>query len=127
MSAAAFCARGGRIRIGTPDLQVIAALYNTPRTQKQNRYISEVLRIWRQDYQSAEIGVIVNNIFGFGHRFIYDPGTMSESLTKAGFSVIKQCEPGQTDIPSFQGMDRHAGDTDYVKFETFFLEATKPA
>lgn len=116
---------GGFIRIATPDLKKLVKLYDAPLSATQCAYIDTVLRRWCGDYQSSEIGVVINNIFQFGHQFIYDSGTLGEALRKAGFAAIAQCEPGYSDQIPFKGVDSHTAETDYITFETLTMEAQK--
>lgn len=116
---------GGIIRIATPDLQKLTKLYETPLSKEQRAYVDAVFRQWRGDYQSSEVGVIINNIFEFDHRFIYDSGTLGEALRKAGFAAIVQSRPGYSHHAPFQGTDTHAAEDDYITFETLTMEAQK--
>lgn len=115
---------GGRIRIATPDLRKIAALYSEVRSSKQKEYIDAVIARWRTDYGSNEVGIVINNIFGFEHAFIYDRGTLEELMKKAGFESVVQCAPGESERPSLAGLEAHI--EDYIAFETLVLEAGKP-
>ena len=114
---------GGRIRIATPDLRKIASLYSMSPTQQQKSYIEAVFARWRGDYDSHEVGIVVNNIFGFEHEFIYDRGTLGELIEKAGFQDIVECLPGTSCDPVLSGIDAHA--MDYIAFETLVLEARR--
>lgn len=116
---------GGVIRIATPDLKKLAKLYETPLSKEQRAYVDAVFQRWRGDYQSSEVGVVINNIFEFGHQFIYDSGTLEEALRKAGFAAIVQGWPGHSDHVPFQGADSHAAGDDYITFETLTMEAQK--
>lgn len=118
---------GGIVRIATPDLRKLAGLYDKPLSPEQKRYADSVFSTWRRDYDSSEIGVVINNIFLFeGHYFIYDPGTLGEALAKAGFVDITVSSPGQSTHDFFRGTDLHATDADYITFETLTMEARKP-
>lgn len=116
---------GGRIRISTPDMRKIASLYSEPRTPQQKRYIETVFSRWHSDYNGEEVGIAVNNIFEFGHKFIYDRGTLSEAMVKAGFTDIVDCLPGQSKDFLLSGIDFHV--EDYIAFESLVIEAIKPA
>jgi predicted SAM-dependent methyltransferase len=115
---------GSRIRIATPDLEKLARLYESPRDERQQKYIDDVISTWRLDYDSREVGVVVNNIFGFGHCFIYDRATLAETMERAGFTDLVQCQPGQSSDPNLRAIDAHSND--YISFETLVLEAAKP-
>jgi len=113
----------GKIRIATPDLRKLVALYEEPKSPEQKAYIEAVLLKWRSDYGSNQVGVVINNIFGFEHRFIYDTGTLGEILTRAGFRNIVQHDPGESGDADLVNIDRHWND--YIQFETLVMEADK--
>jgi SAM-dependent methyltransferase len=120
---------GGTIRIGTPDLEFIAGLYSPDGSARQEQYKAAVIQRWRLDSGSREIGIVVNNIYNFDHRFIYDRRTLSELLYRAGFTKAQVREVGKSPIPEFNGIEVHCLDTspdDYVALETLVVEATKP-
>jgi hypothetical protein len=117
---------GGFIRIATPDLRKLARLFEAQLSKDQRNYVDAVFRTHRSDYQSAEVGVVINNIFLFeDHRFIYDSGTLAEGLRKAGFLDIVESAPGQSAHLAFRATDAHATETDYITFETLAMEAQK--
>jgi predicted SAM-dependent methyltransferase len=117
---------GGVIRVATPDLKKLAKLYDEPLSVAQRAYVDAVFKQWRHDYQSAEVGVAINNIFEFGHRFVYDSGTLGEALCKAGFEGVVESRPGHSTHAPLLGTDAHAADDDYITFETLTLEAKRP-
>jgi predicted SAM-dependent methyltransferase len=118
---------GGFIRIATPDLKKLAKLYDAAPSDEQQEYVDAVFKHWRKDYDGAEVGVAINQIFMFGHRFIYDSGTLGEWLGKAGFMDIVQVRPGFSAHATYLGTDAHASDQDYITFETLTMEARKPS
>jgi SAM-dependent methyltransferase len=116
---------GGFIRIATPDLRILAGLYDEPLSDGQRAYISAVLKRFRKDYDGSEVGVAINQNFALGHAFIYDRDTLSEWLRRAGFANVVQVSPGVSDHEAFRGADAHAAEDDFVTFETLTMEARK--
>jgi SAM-dependent methyltransferase len=116
---------GGIIRIATPDLKKLAKLYEAPLSKEQRFYVDAIFSEWRGDYQSTEVGVVINNIFSFDHRFIYDSGTLGEALRKTGFGNLVQTPVGHSEHPELAGIDGHMADDDYIAFETLTMEAQK--
>jgi len=114
---------GGTIRIATPDLEFIAGLYSPDSSLRQEQYKRSVIECWRKDYGSSEVGVVVNNIFNFGHQFIYDRCTLSELLERAGFKDPQVLQPAESAIPEFSGIAVHC--EDYISLETLVIEASK--
>ena len=84
---------GGFIRIATPDLRKLAQLYNTPLSEQQRAYVHAVFERWRDDYESSEVGVVINNIFSFQHQFIYDAGTLERRSVRPGLQM--SCSSGR--------------------------------
>jgi predicted SAM-dependent methyltransferase len=121
---------GGKIRIATPDLKKILALYNAQPTPEQQKYIR-----WSVDTHLGEIGIytpqfVINNFFAsWGHRFIYDVPTLSALLKSIGFTEVTEHSPGQSDEPALGNIESHGreiGD-EMNRMETMVLEARKPA
>ena len=72
---------GGRIRIATPDLAQIIALYTNPDGDAQQRYIQWIMDTFRPqigDYNPAH--VINQSFHGWRHFFIYDQPTLKECI-----------------------------------------------
>ena len=114
---------GGRIRVATPDLEVLAGLYAREKTCQQRRYIEAVIRGYLPHATAHHEGLVVNQLFDFGHQFIYDSATLTDALQAAGFRRIRRQEPGMSDDPVLCGIDAHAHD--YIRFETIVLEAER--
>jgi len=119
---------GGRIRVATPSLARLAALYDAEPTDVQRRYVR-----WAVDTLSPEAdahlpGVVVNNFFrSWGHRFIYAPETLSHALTSAGFADIEEFGVGESSQSELAGLERHlAEEPGLNEYETFVLEARRP-
>jgi len=121
---------GGRIRIATPDLEILIGLYTPQKSDLQQRYIN-----WIVDKFLPEIGIysesfVINNAFlNWGHQFIYDRATLQIALEKAGFVNITPHKLGESDDKVFRGIESHgkvAGDEDMNQFETMVLEAKRP-
>ena len=118
---------GGKIRIATPDLDIILGLRNSRKTELQQRYIK-----YHMDHYLPDIGIdtdifVINNAFrGFGHRFIYDHATLYKSLVKTGFIDITRHAPGESNDEMLRGIDCHAKD-EMLSFTGLVLEAKRPA
>lgn len=115
-------APGGRIRVCTPDLEVLCRLYQDPISPEQRDYIGTVCRTY-QPQRTVLRGFVVNQLFDFGHAFLFDEATLGEALRAAGFEAVARERPGASADPLFRGIDAHAGD--YIAFETLVLEAAR--
>ena len=79
----------GRIRLATPDLAQILAIYTNPDGALQQAYIRWIMDNFRPqvgDYNPAQ--VINQSFHGWRHRFIYDEATFRGALERAGFVNI---------------------------------------
>lgn len=113
----------GKIRIATPDLKKLVDLYNQDKSDQQKEYINSVMQTWRPEIDSNAEGYVVNVVFGFEHKFIYDQSTLELALQEAGFTNIRLMNPRKTQFDEFLDVDLHVGD--YIEFETLVMEAEK--
>ena len=120
---------GGRIRIATPDLAQIIALYTQPTARAQQDYIRWIMDSFRPQVRENYPAHVINQSFhGWRHKFIYDEATLRQALQEAGFSTIERVEPGQSADEHLRGIEQHG---DYVgsdmamRYETMVLEAVK--
>jgi predicted SAM-dependent methyltransferase len=122
-------APGGRIRLATPNLLLLIALFNKNKTDMQKKLL---------DYQShannlpktplpetAWFNMLVRN---WGHQFLYDPQSLRATLEEAGFKQIAEVELGASDAPDLQNIEMHwqIGGKDIDEATSMFFEATRP-
>lgn len=121
--------RGGRIRIATPDLKQIIALYADPKGQAQATYIRWIMQTFRRKYGDFSPAHAVNQSFhGWRHKFIYDETTLARALADAGFKDSKRVEPGLSEDERLRGLEQHGsyvGNEQAMRYETMVYEATK--
>jgi predicted SAM-dependent methyltransferase len=116
--------RGGKIRICTPDLKVLANLYTPSKSQEQAQYIRSVVDRWLNDISLYNEAFVINQIFGFGHRFVYDYDVLKLTLEDLGFINVNSFSPGESNDSNLANIDVHA--KDYIRFETLVVQAEKP-
>ncbi|HEV2753815.1 MAG TPA: methyltransferase domain-containing protein [Solirubrobacteraceae bacterium] len=127
------CARvlrpGGRVRVSTPDLALVAALACDGDDPTAARY-----RDWAaQAFCAGSVGtpsaLVVNHAFrGWGHRFLYDEETLARALRDAGFTDIRRHPYRHSADVAFQGIEGQGIDPvghEMRGFETLALEATR--
>lgn len=121
---------GGRIRLATPDLKQIIALYTQPEADAQQQYIRWIMDQFRPHIGEYNPAQVINHSFhGWRHKFIYDGTTLTGALEKAGFGDIERVEPGASVDGQLRGVEQHG---DYVgsefamRYETMVYEATRP-
>lgn len=117
---------GGVLRLTTPDLRKIIAIY-----EDRNPVIS------RSDYARFLGGLtakrytrgcqIVNDYLRlWGHRYVYDEEDLAARLAEAGFEAVERREPGESEHEALRGIERHGG-ADWVnRAEAMSLEASRP-
>jgi predicted SAM-dependent methyltransferase len=119
---------GGRIRIATPDLAILIALYHSEKTPLQQKYIAWSAEKWPGVALPRDVFVINNFFRAWGHQFIYDRKTLEEALVDSGFTSIASYECGRSDDPVLARMERHgeAITEEFNELETFVLEGQRP-
>ncbi len=121
----------GRIRIATPDLEVILGLYGRDRDPEASRYIRWITDRNLKDISVYKASFVINNAFrNYGHRFLYDGELLEMALTQSGFTDIQRREVGLSDDENFRGIESHGkiiGSPEMAAFETMVFEATRPA
>lgn len=122
---------GGRIRIATPSLEAIVALYDDPLDELQQHYVDWVMTRFGAEQQAGNSRCyVINRMFNaYGHQFIYDSETLSAMLRAAGFVDLLLFRPGESGDPVLRGIEAHGraiGDEDVNRLETMVLEASRP-
>ena len=124
--------RGGKIRVTTPDLKFLMRLYDTEKTELERMYIKNILSSFyynREGDEYPDAFILNNNFRAWGHRFIYDCKTLSDSLKICGFINVKSCPFGDSDDPHLRGLEFHNRglEDEFRKLESMTIEATKPS
>lgn len=121
---------GGRLRLATPDLAQIIALYTHPEAAPQNAYIRWIMDTFRPQIGEYNPAHAINQSFhGWRHKFIYDAPTLLQALENAGFSGIQRLEPGESGDERLRGIEQHGDLVDNdsaMRYETMVYEARKP-
>jgi hypothetical protein len=107
----------GRIRVATPSLERLARLYDGG--ELAERYVRWAVETLEPAVEAPLPGVVINNFFrSWGHRFIYDPGTLRHALGAAGFEDIVEVPLGE--------LESHLAEApEFNELETFVLEAQR--
>ena len=121
---------GGRVRIATPDLEVLASLCAPEKTDLQLQYIEWVCERYLPQIGVHDASFAVNNAFrSFGHEFIYDQATLESAMSKAGFADITRYAAGESGDENLCALESHhkvLGDRTMMHFETMVLEGRRP-
>jgi predicted SAM-dependent methyltransferase len=118
---------GGRIRIATPSLRLLARLYDADLTDLQRRYLRWSTDVFVEHADAPLPGFVLNNMFhNFEHRFVYDDETLRHALETAGFVDVTEWPVGESDEPALVGVERHMRRAaEFNDYETLVLEARK--
>ena len=120
----------GKLRLATPDLKQIIALYATPEGTEQSRYIRWIMRTFRPQFGEFSPAHAINQSFhGWRHKFVYDESTLIGELAGAGFADIIRVQPGASEHEQLRGLEQHGsyvGNEAAMRYETMVFEATKP-
>ncbi len=117
---------GGVLRLTTPDLRKIIAIY-----EDRNPVVS------RADYArflDGETGKrheracqILNDYLRlWGHRYVFDEEDLTAKLEQAGFTEVQRFEAGESRHAALQGLERHGGAEWVNRAEAMCIEASRP-
>jgi predicted SAM-dependent methyltransferase len=119
---------GGRIRITTPDLAFLLALYGPAPTPLQQAYLEWSSRTFVRGAPPGDPVFVINNyVRDWGHQFIYDDRTLRRALADAGFTQLERRLLNDSGDPTLRGLEN----TDrmpegFLQLESITLEAVKP-
>lgn len=124
---------GGKIRIDTPDLEVLIDLFATNKSELQQRFIRWVVDNYLPEHGIYNECFVINNYYRkeWVHQFIYDLKTFKNVLKEVGFIKINRYSSGESDDEILRGIDTHhknmdSEDWEMSKFETMAFEAKRP-
>jgi len=120
---------GGRIRIATPDLEVIIGLYRRSREPQEEKYIKWITDNFL-DIHVYKPSFVINNAFhNWGHQFLYDGDLLEMAMQYAGFTDIQRYLPGESNDGNFRGIESHGKNVENEEmsdFETMVYEGKCP-
>jgi predicted SAM-dependent methyltransferase len=124
---------GGVLRVATPDLAILLALYNCGLAPQQEWYVNYVAENMIENCPYSDPVFVINNEFrAYGHQFLYDEQTLRRSLALAGFQDITRFAMGQSPNPQLAGLEARtktaiSGRYEMRAFETMAFEAHRPS
>ena len=116
---------GGVLRLTTPDLKKIIAIYEDRNPEvSRDEYTRYLASLTGKDYgQPSE--VFNDYLRLWGHRHVYDEDDLMGSLLRTGFSKVVRVEPGESEHERLRGVERHGGEPWVNRAEAMCLEATR--
>ena len=117
---------GGVLRVTTPDLRKIIALYEDRNPvislDDYSRFLDEMTG--RPHERACQV---FNDFMRlWGHRYVYDREDLAAKVQAAGFEDPQWREPGESPHARLRGIERHGPDWENAA-EAMCLEATRPA
>jgi predicted SAM-dependent methyltransferase len=119
---------GGTLRVATPNLQGLVALFSPAKTDLQRQYVDRMSRLYFPAATPHECLALNGMFYNWGHRFIYDPSTLHRLLESVGFRQVIQQAVGESSEPRLRGLEFHGqqiGDA-FNQLETMVFEARRP-
>jgi predicted SAM-dependent methyltransferase len=116
---------GGVVRITTPDLRKIIALYEdeNPAISRSDyaRFLDEITG--RRHDRPCQV---FNDFMRlWGHYYVYDEEDLAAKLLSTGFVAVKRCEFGESEHDLLRAVESHGPDWEN-EAEAMCLEATRP-
>ncbi|MSP40278.1 MAG: methyltransferase domain-containing protein [Deltaproteobacteria bacterium] len=99
-------AKGGKLRIVTPNLTKFVQLLNGTPDAEAQRFIDAKFRMGGVPVTPIPgIYILNRQVREWGHQFLYDPPTLRKSLELTGFKQISQYEINEKTDPVFQEVE----------------------
>lgn len=117
---------GGVLRLTTPDLQKLIALYEDRNPVIDRDAYTRFLDEETGKRHTTPAQVLNDQLRLWGHRFIYDETDLREKLERAGFVDVERQEPGESRHEALRGLERHGGAEWVNRAEAMCVEATRP-
>lgn len=116
---------GGVLRLTTPDLRKIIALYEDRNpTVSQSEYARFLGDLTGKRYVRA-CQILNDYLRLWGHRYVYDEEDLAARLSEAGFERVERREPGESEYAALRGIERHGGAEWVNRAEAMCLEAVR--
>lgn len=112
----------------TPDLRFLLTLDDNEKREIKDRYVNSYNKFYPSASSTINTCMVINNfVRNWGHAFIYDDVTFAQSLKEAGFSNIRKCKGGESEIPAFNNIENHGYEIghDFNLLKSLVIEADK--
>ena len=122
-------APGGKMRISTPNLARFIELFDKTPSEEAKAYLVGKRKWHRWPDEPNAAAIILNlQMSSWGHKFMYDVGTLSAALQRVGFRNVREFEEDiSTDEHLRDLEERDSGvNGPFSDYETMSVEAEKP-
>lgn len=117
---------GGIIRVITPDLAAIVGLYQGKLSPDQQEYLLWFCRTFVHESPPDAVFAINAMFRQWGHQFIYDEKTLTDSMQAAGFRSVERCALGESRHLELRNMDNQQRYPEgLLNFESVAVEGIK--
>jgi predicted SAM-dependent methyltransferase len=117
---------GGVIRVITPNLAAILGLYKDELWPDQEEYLQWFCRTFVQEGRLDAVYAINAMFRNWGHQFLYDERTLSDSMCAAGFRAVQRSALGKSPHLELQNMENEQRyPKGLLNFESVALEGLK--
>jgi predicted SAM-dependent methyltransferase len=120
---------GGKLRVATPNLRQLVALFDQDHTEAERRFMTAQLKLEGFSVKEPERPLFVMNMYFhlWGHQFLYDQQTLRSALESVGFRDVRFLRHGESDDPELRNVERHIDvvGSDIDKYVTMIVEGRK--
>jgi predicted SAM-dependent methyltransferase len=117
---------GGVLRLTTPDLKKVIAIYEDRNPEISRDDYSQYLGGLTGKQYDQPCEVLNDYLRLWGHRYVYDEEDLTARLLAAGFAEVVRVQPGESVHERLRGVERHGGAEWINRAEAMCLEATRP-
>lgn len=120
-------AKGGKLRISTPDFDFYLGLFGNQLGSGEQAFIDWHVRTYSPELPATPLSVMNTMFRNWGHKHLYNEESLSLLLKQCGFGQIRRYRASESDDPELRGIESHGqlvGEF-YNQMETLVLEATK--
>ena len=114
---------GGVLRLTTPDLRKIIAIYEDRNPVVRREAYARFLDDETGKRHDQPCQILNDYLRLWGHRYVYDEQDLRARLEEAGFENVERVEPGESRHPPLRGLERHGGAEWVNRAEAMCLEA----
>jgi hypothetical protein len=112
------------MRISTPNLVFLIALYESERSELQEEYIRRSAKDCGASVP-CDTFVINNFVRAWMHQFIDEEKVLRFSMEQAGFVEIAKAALNESEAPALQNLENeHRSPPGFIRLESLILEGT---
>jgi predicted SAM-dependent methyltransferase len=116
---------GGVLRLTTPDLRKIIAIYEDRNPVIGREEYVRFLDLETGKRHERPCQVLNDYLRLWGHRYVYDDEDLMAKLRLAGFTEVVRREAGESEHEALRGLERHGGEAWVNRAEAMSLEASR--